>query len=337
MQHACRGCRVVAAAASSSARVPSLSHPAAYVASVRHRLEILGAALLFSTGGAAIKATTLTSWQVASFRSGVAALMVFLVARQARRGWSWHVLPVGVTYAATMVLFVAANKLTTAANTIFLQATAPLYVLLLSPFLLRERIRRRDVAFMAVVALGMLLFFVERPPVAATAPDPRTGDLLALLSGVCWAGAIMGLRWMGSRAGGDGSTLPTVVAGNAIAFAACLPMALPVHATPVDWGVIAYLGVFQIGAAYLLLGSGIRHVTALEASMLLLLEPALNPFWAWLAHGERPGVWSIAGGALIMGATIARTAMSPRSGEYESTEVREYEADAASLPLPPAD
>jgi len=295
------------------------------VASARHRLEILGAALLFSTGGAAIKATTLTSWQVASFRSGVAALTVYLVARQARRGWSWHVVPVGIAYAATLTLFVAANKLTTAANTIFLQSTAPLYVLLLSPLLLRERIRPRDVGFMAVVALGMLLFFVERPPAAATAPDPRTGDLLALLSGVFWAATIMGLRWMGNRGGAsDGNTLPTIVAGNAIAFLACLPMALPAHAAPVDWAVIAYLGTFQIGVAYLLLGSGIRHVPALEASTLLLLEPALNPFWAWLVHGERPGIWSIAGGILILGATIARTAMSsPPSAEYESTEVRQ--------------
>jgi DME family drug/metabolite transporter len=305
---------------------PSPIYETVGVASVRHRLEILGAALLFSTGGAAIKATSLTSWQVAGFRSGVAALVVFLVAREARRGWSWHVLPVGIAYAGTMTLFVAANKLTTSANTIFLQSTAPLYVLLLSPLLLRERIRWRDVAFMVLVAVGMLLFFVERPPAAATAPDPRTGDLLALLSGVFWALSIMGLRWMGSRGeGGAGNPLPTIVAGNAIAFLACLPMALPARAAPLDWAVIGYLGIFQIGAAYLLLGSGIRHVPAVEASTLLLLEPALNPFWAWLVHGERPGLWSIAGGALILGATIARTAMRPPAAEYESTEVREYE------------
>lgn len=317
-------------------RPASLSpHPAAHVASVRHRLEIAGAALLFSTGGAAIKATTLTSWQVASFRSGVAALCVLLVARQARRGWSWHVLPVGGLYAATMVLFVAANKLTTAANTVFLQSTAPLYVLLLSPFLLRERIRRRDVAFMAVVALGMLLFFVEPSSTTAIARDPRAGNLLAALSGLTYAAAIMGLRWMGSRAGGQGNTLSAVVAGNAIAFLACLPMALPVRAAPVDWAVLGYLGVFQVGAAYLLLGAGIRHVTALEASMLLLLEPALNPFWAWLVNGERPGAWSLAGGALILGATVVRTAFSPPAAEDAGTEAREYAG--TTLPLPPAD
>jgi drug/metabolite transporter (DMT)-like permease len=282
------------------------------VATTRNRLEILGAALLFSTGGAAIKATALTSWQVASFRSGVAALTVFLLLRAARRGWSWHVLPVGVTYAGTMVTFVAANKLTTSANATFLQATAPLYVLLASPFLLREKIRGRDLAFIAVVALAMGLFFVERPPAAATAPNPRLGDILSLSSGVLYAAMIMGMRWLGSREGGEGSSLPTVVAGNAIAFLVCLPFALPARVAPVDVAVIGYLGVFQIGAAYVLLTNGLRHVAALEASTLLLLEPALSPFWSWIVHRENPGAWSLAGGALIIGATLVKTAVDGR-------------------------
>jgi drug/metabolite transporter (DMT)-like permease len=295
------------------------------VAQVRHRLQILGAALLFSTGGAAIKSATLTSWQVAGFRSGVAALMVLLLMRAARRGWTWHTIPVGAAYAGTMVLFVAANKLTTSANTIFLQSAAPLYVLLLSPLLLRERIRPRDVGFMALVAAGMLLFFVERGPAVATAPDPRTGNILAAVSGLFWAATIMGFRWLGSRPGSDGNTFPSVVSGNAIAFLVCLPMALPARPVPMDWAVIGYLGVFQIGAAYLMLASGIRHVPAVEASTLLLLEPAVNPLWAWLVHGERPGAWSLAGGALILGATLAKTLMDSRgrpAAEPHGDEVR---------------
>src|SRR5688500_15647594 len=106
------------------------------------RLQVLAAALLFSTGGAAVKATTLTAWQVAGFRSGIAALAVFLLVPAARRGWTWHVVPVGVAYAATLVLFVTANKLTTAANAIFLQASAPLYMLAFGPLLLREPVRQ---------------------------------------------------------------------------------------------------------------------------------------------------------------------------------------------------
>jgi DME family drug/metabolite transporter len=289
------------------------------VAATRHRFEILGAALLFSTGGAAIKATTLSSWQVASLRSGVAAVTVLLLLRSARRNWSWHVLPVAVSYAATMVLFVAANKLTTSANSIFLQDTAPLYVLLASPLLLRERIRGRDVGFMALVAVGMALFFVGHAASSRTAPNPAAGNVVALLSAVFWAGTIIGLRWLGSREGGEGNAMPTVVAGNAIACLACLPFALPVHAAPLDWAVIAYLGVFQIGAAYVLLASGLKHVGAVEASTLLLLEPALNPLWAWLVHGERPGVWALAGGALILGATLTKSVLDGRRAVVVAT------------------
>jgi drug/metabolite transporter, DME family len=283
--------------------------------STTHRLQLLGAALLFSTGGAAIKATTLNSWQVAGFRSVIAAAAVFLLMPAARRGWTWHVLPVGVAYASTLVLFVTANKLTTSANAIFLQSTAPLYMLLFGPLLLKEAVRRRDLVFMVPVALGLGLFFVGSDAPSSTATNPALGNVLATTSGVTWALTLVGLRWLGNRAGGEGSALPTVVAGNLIAFLACLPAALPVaSATTGDWLGVTYLGVFQIGAAYVLLTAGIRHVPALEASVLLLLEPALNPVWAWLVHGETPGVWSIAGGALILGATLARTASDARAG-----------------------
>ena len=108
------------------------------------RLQLVFAALLFSTGGAAIKASTLSGWQVASFRSGVAALTLLLLVPAARRGWGWRPALVGVAYAATLILFVTANKLTTSANTIFLQATSPVYLLLLGPLFLKEPVRRSD-------------------------------------------------------------------------------------------------------------------------------------------------------------------------------------------------
>jgi DME family drug/metabolite transporter len=146
----------------------------------RHRLQLLGAALLFSTGGAAVKATELNAWQVAGFRSIVAALAIFLLMPAARRGWTWHVVPVGIAYATTLTLFVTSNKLTTSANAIFLQATAPLYMLLLGPLLLREQVRRRDLGFMAPVAIGLALVFVgATPPTSETATNPALGNVLA--------------------------------------------------------------------------------------------------------------------------------------------------------------
>jgi DME family drug/metabolite transporter len=279
------------------------------------RIRLLTAAALFSTGGAAIKAASLTAWQVAGFRSAVAAVTIFLLVPAARRRWSWRVVLVAVVYATTMVLFVLANKLTTSANTTFLQSTAPLYVLLAGPWLLGERNTREDVIFMGVVALGMAMFFVGVDAPSATAPDPVRGNIVAALSGVAWAGTVLGLRWLGTPRAGDttgrvdsSAAITTVVAGNVLAFLFCLPFALPVvDATVIDWTVVAYLGIVQIGFAYLCLSSAMPHVPALEASTLLLVEPALNPLWGWLVHHEAPGVWSWLGGAIIISAAAFKT------------------------------
>jgi drug/metabolite transporter (DMT)-like permease len=273
----------------------------------RARLEVLLAALCFSTGGAAIKATTLSGFQVASFRSGVAALAMLLLLPAARRRWSPRAIAVGLAYAATMVLFVSANKLTTAANTIFLQSSAPLYVLLLSPWILREPIRRADVWYMAALAIGLGFFFVGVRAPDRLAPNPLLGNVLATAAGLSWALTVFGLRWIGQREAKAGGTR-AVLLGNLIAFFACLPWALPTHgATATDLGVIVYLGVVQIGLAYFFLMRGVEHVPALEASLLLLVEPVLNPIWAWLVHGEAPGPWALVGGAVILGATATRT------------------------------
>ena len=276
----------------------------------RSRLLILGAALLFSTGGVAIKITSLTGWQVAGLRSGIAALTLTLLIPGWRRWWQPRALAVGVAYAATMILFVIANKLTTAANTIFLQGTAPLYVLLLGPWLLGERTRRNDLLFTTLLFGGMLLFFVGTEPASTTAPAPERGNWLALLAGFSCAMTLLGLRWLGRRdaVGSPDDVGRAVVAGNLIACAVCLPLALPIlESQPTDWVTVAYLGVFQIGLAYLLLTRGVRHVPALEASLLLLLEPVLNAICAWLVLGELPAPWSLAGCAVIFGATVALT------------------------------
>ena len=275
--------------------------------STADRLRIIGAAALFSTGGAAIKATTLTAWQVASFRSGLAALAVFLLVPAARRRWTWRIAAVSIVYAATMVLFVVSNKATTAANAIFLQSAAPLYILLLAPWLLKERPHRSDYVTMAALAVGLLLVILGLPPARATAPNPALGNVLALLSGVTWAFTLMGLRWLGSTEEDGSATMSTVVGGNALACLICLPAALPVQqATIGDAAVVGYLGFIQIGLAYVLMTRGIRGVPAVEASMLLLLEPALNPVWAWLVHGEEPGTLPLLGGAVILAAMLVR-------------------------------
>jgi drug/metabolite transporter (DMT)-like permease len=277
------------------------------------RLQVLGAALLFSTGGAAIKACSLGAWQVASLRSGIAALTLLLLIPAARRGWSWRSLLVGAAYAVTMILYVAGNKLTTAASTIFLQSTAPFYLLILAPWLLREPLRRRDLGIMAALGTGLVMLVLGTDPPAETAPDPVLGNLLAAVAGLTWALTLAGIRWLSREArGAESAGLSAVVTGNVLAFLVCLPAVFPLGASGADWGLLVFLGAIQIGLAYVFLTTGMRHVPAFEASLLLLLEPVLNPVWAWLVHGERPGAWSLAGGAVILATTALHTWMSAR-------------------------
>jgi drug/metabolite transporter, DME family len=276
------------------------------------RLRLLAAAALFSTGPAAIKACGLTSWQVACFRSGTAALALMVLLPAGRRLGNPRLWLVGAAQAGTLVCYAVASKLTTAANAIFLQSAAPLYLLLLSPLLLRETVRRRDLAFLAAMLGGMALLLAGEDQASAVATDPVRGNLLAITSGVFWALTIVGLRWLErGRVAGEGLAASAVVAGNAIAFAVTLPLALPLGATqPLDWGLIAYLGVVQIGLAYVMLTRAMGEVPALEASLLLLLEPVLTPLWAWAAHGERPSGWALVGGGVMLAATVVRTLLA---------------------------
>jgi len=277
------------------------------VATKAPRLYVLGAALLFSTGGAAIKGTSLTAFQVAGFRSGVAALALLLLLPEARRGFGRGLLPAAAAYAATLVLFVTATKLTTSAAAIFLQSTAPLWVLVLSPVLLHERVRRRELPFVALAALGLVLVFLGSRDPAATAPRPGLGNAIALASGLAYGLLILTMRGL-ARAGADQDrSMPAMVMGNALAFAACLPFALPLEGTGRDALAIGYLGVVQIGLAYWLFTRGLRALRAIEVSLLALLEPVLNPLWTWLLHDERPSPLALAGGAVMLAALAARS------------------------------
>jgi DME family drug/metabolite transporter len=273
------------------------------------RLFVLLAALLFSTGGAAVKATTLTAWQVASFRSGIAALLLFLVMPAWRAWWRPRSLMVGVAYAATMTLFVTGNKLTTGANLTFLQATAPLYLLVLGPLVLKEATRLRDLAFAALFAVGVVMFFRGTEAPLETAPNPALGNIVGAACGAAWALTLLGLRWLGrmQAPGGHDEAGAAVLSGNVLACLFCLGFALPVIDAGVsDWAAVIYLGLFQVGLAYVFMTRGVRGVPALEASLLLLLEPVASVVWAWMFHGEQPGPWALAGCTIILTATVTR-------------------------------
>ena len=273
--------------------------------------RVIAAAILFSTGGAAIKTGTFSAMQVASLRSVIAAAVLLLWFR-GRARWSPAATGIAVVYAATLILFVGATRLTTAASAIFLQSTAPLYVALLSPLLLGERFRPRDIGFLTAVAVGLALCTAGGVASSLTAPDPMTGNVLGAICGLTWALTLMGLR-RGARIQA-GVAPSAVIAGNLLAFAAGLPalVALPA-ASAAEWATLGYLGVFQIGVAYILLTAAMGDLPALHVSLLLMLEPVLNPVWAWLVRGEAPGVWAIAGGAIILGASAGQLIVDART------------------------
>jgi len=280
---------------------------------VKARLQLVLAALCFSTAGAAIKWCGFGPSQIAAIRALVAMLAILVLIPESRHGWSWRVGLVGVGYAAAGLLFVFANKLTTAANTVFLQATNPLFVVVLAPWLLGEPVTRADLRFMGVLALGLALLFVgggQRQ--FATAPEPLLGNVLAAGSAVAWAFTVTGYRWLARQrsehGAGHGPIAAAAACGNLIVFLACLPAALPLAAgRPSDWVIVIYLGVFQLGLAYVFLSRAITRVPALEASLFLLVEPVLSPVWAWLAHGETPGPLAAIGGVVILAATALKS------------------------------
>ncbi|HET8538308.1 MAG TPA: EamA family transporter [Anaeromyxobacter sp.] len=274
---------------------------------LRSRLLLLAAAVLWSTAGAAIKRCGLDGWQIAGGRSLVAAAFLLAVVPEARVRPTLRALAVSVAYAFTVVLFVLATKLTTAANAIFIQDTAPLWVLLLSPWLLGERPTRGELLAIPVYGVGLGLFFLDELTAGQV-----LGNAVALASGVAFAVSIVGLRLLRH----DGPA--ALVYGNAIAALAALPLwGRGPDATGADLAIVAYLGIFQLGLAYLAFSRGVTGTPAIEASLLVLLEPVLNPIWTFLVAGERPGPWAIAGGAVVLGATAWRTlapALTPRLG-----------------------
>jgi drug/metabolite transporter (DMT)-like permease len=264
---------------------------------LRSRLLILAAAVLWSTAGAAIKLCQLDAWQIAGGRSLVAALLLLAVVREARVRPTARVLLVSVAYAVTVILFVVATKLTTAANAIFIQDTAPLWVLLLSPLLLREAPTRGELLAVPIYAAGLGLFFLDELTAGQV-----TGNLAALGSGVAFAFSILGLRLL--RHEGPAA----LVYGNLVAAAVTLPLwSGGPAATAPDLALLVYLGVFQLGLAYLAFSRGVAGTPAIEASLLILLEPVLNPIWTFLFAGERPGPWAVAGGGVVLAATAWRT------------------------------
>jgi drug/metabolite transporter (DMT)-like permease len=275
-------------------------------AALRRRglLLVAGAALLWSTGGIGIKGIPDPPLKVAFFRSAIAAVALALFFRPRRVPRTPAFILALVSYAACLITFVVATKWTTAANAIFLQYGGVVWVLLLSPVILKEPLLKRDGIAVAVALGGLTLFFLGEFDTRG-----RAGDLMGLLSSFFFAGLILSLRRM-RGAGAEAA----VTYGNVVAALGLLPFVWgDLALAPKSAVVLTFLGVFQLAGAYALFVSGIKHVTATEASIVGILEPIANPLWVLLFLGEKPSVFAVVGGVIVLAAIAWRTLSAGRT------------------------
>ena len=273
-------------------------------AHTRSVLLLVAAALCWSLGGLLIKSVSWPPLAVAGGRGVIAALFLLATNRGLRFRFSRVQILGAIGYAACTVTFCAATKLTTAANAILLQYTAPVWIALFGAWFLGERATRADWVTIAVVLGGMTLFFADNLEVAHV-----LGNALAALSGVCFAGMTIALRKQK-----DTSASESIILGNVLAFAIGLPWIIGAPAlAPSGWLALVVLGVVQLGVSYWLYARAIKHVTALEAVLIPVIEPILNPVWVLLATGERPSRLALIGGAIVLTAVTLRAAASVRA------------------------
>lgn len=270
---------------------------------------VLGAAILWSTGGLFIKATHLSAYSLSFGRSLLGAITIAIFTRREGFGINRVSAATSVLYAALIILFVLATKLTTAANAIFLQYTAPVYVLILEPIFYKEKFRLRDLITVAACVAGMSLFFVGK-----LRPEDVSGNILALASGVCFALFFLLMRHSKAR---EVNRASSAIYGSLIVVLICAPSffgAMQQGISAADLARVTYLGIVQIGFAYLLFTAAMaRGVRSLDAGIIGYVEPVLNPVWVFLFIGERPSGWAIVGGAIIITSVIVHTLVEMKS------------------------
>lgn len=266
---------------------------------------LLGGALCWSLAGVLFKHVEWPGLAAAGGRGLLAALFLLAVTwRELRFTWSPLQLGAAAAYAACTILFTLANKMTTAANAILLQYTAPVWIALLGAWLLNERTTRADWLTIAAVLGGLAVFFYEGLQLGNIA-----GLLVALASGVGFA--VMTILMRKQK---HASALESIILGNLLSFLIGVPALWTAPALPPSgWVALGLLGVVQLGLAYLLYAKAIKHVTALEAVLIPVIEPILNPVWVMIAVGERPSPLALAGGAIVLGAVTLRAVASLRS------------------------
>ncbi len=262
--------------------------------------------LFWSTAGVLIEAVHWHPLAIWSARSAIAAIVLYAIRPMPFRGITRGEIAAACALAATTGLFVIANKLTTAANAILIQYSAPIWVALLGQWFLGERATRLDWLTIVIVLGGIALFFIDQ-----LTTDHVAGNLVALAAGVAFAFGAMTMR----KAALDASVDPLrpLFLGNLLGAVAGLPW---LFSTPLPdakgWAALVALGVVQQAAAYLCYAAAIRYAKAIEVMLIPIIEPILSPLWVAIAFNERPGPWELAGGAIVVGAVTLRAVLSRR-------------------------
>ncbi len=266
-------------------------------------LFLILTATLWSTGGVMIKAISWGPVAILGGRSIFSSIMLLIYLRRFPIHWTRWKVVAAVAHIFTAFLFVTATKLTTAANAIFLQYTAPIYIILLGAWFLKERPTRNDWSSMLIIFVGMALFFGDKLSL-----NGLEGNILAVLSGLSMAVMNVSLR-----AQKDGTPAESILMAHLFTAIIGFPYVLKESWTVTNWLIILYLGIFQIGLSFLFFTSAIKHVPAIEATLISTLEPVLNPVWVFLFIGEAPGRLALLGGVIVLAGVALNAIGSARA------------------------
>ena len=255
-------------------------------------------AFLWSIGGLFIKLVDWNPIAIAGARSGIGAVIMLLYLKKPLRSLKLGKIKLlgACSYASLLILFVTANKLTTSANAILLQFTAPIWVALFSGWFLKEKPAKSDWVTIIIVLFGMTLFFIG---------DLKNGNIagnfVALLSGIAMAGVVIFLKLQE-----EGSPVEMSLIGNIFTLIIALPFFFLSVPSLKSISGLLILGIFQLGIPYILYATAIKHVSVIEAILIPIIEPLLNPVWVFLFVGESPGSYTFMGGMIVIIAIITR-------------------------------
>lgn len=262
-------------------------------------LYLVLAATLWSLAGVLIKLVQWNPLAIAGARSAISALVIWAFVRKPKFTWRSDQILAALFYAATVLLFVCANKFTTAANAILLQYGSPVYIAVFGSLILKEKTKISDWVTIGIVIFGMFLFFVDK-----LEPTGLVGNFMGVLSGIAFAFLIIFLRKQK-----DASPIESTLLGNILTALIGLPFMFEGVPNMTSWVGIILLGVFQLGLSYILYSIAIKYVTALEAILVSVIEPVLNPIWVFLFIGEKPTTWAFLGGGVILVSVTLRYAL----------------------------